>query len=428
MKKILLLLLPLQNFSQTSNWAILTDTFLMSGRINSIITTPESSKIYINTERGFIDWVNSTPIYYNFSSTYSHSNMNYYVDVHDSLWTLGNWGSFCRLDEWHDSIWEYNCMDSAFAGYKVVFDSANGFLSSPAQVLISANPLTLSTLPIHYCRGNSVTYYSNLNSLTADITIDSKNNFWVLHEGSLGMFDGINWSWVTTPTPSSNYLSTLHISTNDYIYLNYGTLVHMYDGSAFNSIHVPDSVVFSKIVCVGDSGLYGVIQTILPYYQHLCSFVLQYRNSNSSWDTLQIPSPYDHVLIKDLSVDKWGNLWILTNDDLSPGGNRIFVYNPNGLSNFLGLKAPTSKDLFSVYPNPCNHHFNIVVGSGIGEDIEVRMFDLHGRAISSKSFNPLSGGNVFSVDDNNLANGLYLVEIVSSTQRSVCKLLVKKFD
>lgn len=75
------------------------------------------------------------------------------------------------------------------------------------------------------------------------------------------------------------------------------------------------------------------------------------------------------------------------------------------------LNEVKSGSLFSIYPNPGNGAFRIRVKEDLkGRNHELRILDLTGRVLYSDQ---LSSDGSFSYGTENLAQGVYLVAIVS---------------
>ena len=69
---------------------------------------------------------------------------------------------------------------------------------------------------------------------------------------------------------------------------------------------------------------------------------------------------------------------------------------------------------------------NVAFNSPTSESINVRIFDMVGKTILSNEIGVTTGDNKFSFDLSNLTKGIYFVEMNTSTERIVKKLILDK--
>ncbi len=89
----------------------------------------------------------------------------------------------------------------------------------------------------------------------------------------------------------------------------------------------------------------------------------------------------------------------------------------------LSVEA-NSLDAFSIYPNPNNGQFTLGLASGTQEKVQVSVFDLSGRLVYEKEFEP---SNSFEKQINlgNVQSGVYLMNISSGNSNTTKKLIVE---
>ncbi len=81
---------------------------------------------------------------------------------------------------------------------------------------------------------------------------------------------------------------------------------------------------------------------------------------------------------------------------------------------------------FNFYPNPSLGEVNVAFNSPLSETINVRIFDMVGKTVLSNEIGVTQGDNKFSFDLANLTRGIYFVELNSSSERLVKKLILDK--
>lgn len=80
-----------------------------------------------------------------------------------------------------------------------------------------------------------------------------------------------------------------------------------------------------------------------------------------------------------------------------------------------------STDHFNVYPNPGNGAFNLVYSNKTGEEVNIQVTDAQGRVVYTNSTSSTSIEEV--IDITNSANGVYLVELSTSTYKLMKQLI-----
>jgi len=122
---------------------------------------------------------------------------------------------------------------------------------------------------------------------------------------------------------------------------------------------------------------------------------------------------YSSVFVGDLDNDTFLNMFV--GQDL--GGVTAMEVDPNSSLDIIEL--PSKMLDAQLYPNPTNSL--IYIQTFTSDNIEMRLFDAHGKIYNNTRFM-----NQFSLDMSNYANGIYFVQLTSSSGESVVKKIVKQ--
>jgi FtsP/CotA-like multicopper oxidase with cupredoxin domain len=198
--------------------------------------------------------------------------------------------------------------------------------------------------------------------------------------------------------------------------------------------------------------VYNQTNVAHPFHIHDIQFFVTsvVKATSGTSDTIPIPVEYkgwkDDILVLAhqkftfvTKFDDFGTLidpdstymyhcHILTHEDgyYSPTGNRehtgmmqqFVVYNPN----IVIAKDPQSPaDNITLYPNPAQDVINLK-GTSINES-QLRIFDLSGKLLLSKTLPPLDG--TLAIDISKLQTGMVLVEWESPLGRMVRKVVIE---
>ena len=79
---------------------------------------------------------------------------------------------------------------------------------------------------------------------------------------------------------------------------------------------------------------------------------------------------------------------------------------------------------FSIFPNPNNGEFTIRMNSDSGESIKVAVYDIRGRSILEKSFNPTTSFEQ-QIQLDNVEAGMYLVNVTDGQKQITKKIIIK---
>lgn len=94
----------------------------------------------------------------------------------------------------------------------------------------------------------------------------------------------------------------------------------------------------------------------------------------------------------------------------------------------LDVKLPSNKterNSFELYPNPSNGAVNVNYTATLEGIVNVRVFDLIGKAVSDKSVAVNKGENFMNLDLSSLEKGVYIVEIMDNGVSSTAKVVLK---
>ena len=134
---------------------------------------------------------------------------------------------------------------------------------------------------------------------------------------------------------------------------------------------------------------------------------------DSKYPYIAVSGPKVHVIWTDL---RDGNDEIYYKRDPTGGF-------PVGTGNDL---TDTSGQPVNIYPNPASTLLNIAFNSFRNENLALRIIDLSGRTIGTYNFNSSKGLNQYSIDLNDMGNGLYFIEITTGSVKYFRKLVISK--
>lgn len=119
-------------------------------------------------------------------------------------------------------------------------------------------------------------------------------------------------------------------------------------------------------------------------------------------------------------------VWTLrVQDAVNQDGGTINSWSINVCSQTPPLSSE-SYDLmaFLMYPNPNKGTFTIMLPQGLGDSIDVNIYDIRGRKVFNKSYRPSSGLEQ-EVTLNGAQAGVYLVEVSDGTTKTTKRLVIE---
>jgi hypothetical protein len=93
----------------------------------------------------------------------------------------------------------------------------------------------------------------------------------------------------------------------------------------------------------------------------------------------------------------------------------------NEMTKTLNTKAP-----YIFYPNPSTHSLSVKFESNKEEVINIVIKDLNGRIVKESNSLSIVGENTIILNLDNIANGNYFIEILSSSNKYVGKVDIFK--
>ncbi|MEW6772531.1 MAG: T9SS type A sorting domain-containing protein [Bacteroidota bacterium] len=125
-------------------------------------------------------------------------------------------------------------------------------------------------------------------------------------------------------------------------------------------------------------------------------------------------------------------------EDLTAPLGKISYYKVRTIENFgkqsetqiVALSAQMDEVLVtSIFPNPANNEINLMVESRLTSNegvAVVNVYDMFGKKILNKNINLLGGVNLYKVDISNLANGVYMFEVMVNGSDKIIHKLIKE--
>lgn len=92
---------------------------------------------------------------------------------------------------------------------------------------------------------------------------------------------------------------------------------------------------------------------------------------------------------------------------------------------YTGVEETTINEGVSIYPNPANSQINVELTYTNSENTVVNVMDITGKTVKTMTLGTVNGTETVSVSLEGLTNGVYFVEVVSSTAKEVKKFVKK---
>lgn len=96
---------------------------------------------------------------------------------------------------------------------------------------------------------------------------------------------------------------------------------------------------------------------------------------------------------------------------------------PVGFQEFTTINSPFQ--ISNLYPNPAINILNIDFINKSNQDVNLGIYTIDGKKISSKDYSLEKGGNTKKVDVSNLASGNYLISITDSRGNKITRMFAK---
>ena len=125
----------------------------------------------------------------------------------------------------------------------------------------------------------------------------------------------------------------------------------------------------------------------------------------------------------DLSAFASSNEVVFRFQGTSGGNNALYIDNIFVSNTTIGEEELEIADL-SIYPVPAQDRLNVQLNGSQGDVFEVQLIDQLGAVVGSYEFTASEGSNLFEIGLNDLANGLYSLDIRSNRLHSIRKFTV----
>jgi len=120
--------------------------------------------------------------------------------------------------------------------------------------------------------------------------------------------------------------------------------------------------------------------------------------------------------------------WIYSKDaSVSDGSDAAWVdyilFPP--MNNTVDLQNQDLFSKFNIYPNPSSGLFNLALNSNFKSDVTVALYDTKGKLVKLKSEHINTGSNFIEFNANNLAEGLYLINLTDGKNSISRQIIIR---
>lgn len=112
-------------------------------------------------------------------------------------------------------------------------------------------------------------------------------------------------------------------------------------------------------------------------------------------------------------------------ENKSGWGQLLYIDNINITSGPTSVPDNDFNSSFNIYPNPGNGLFNVAVNLPAAADLTIKVLNVIGEIISVKILANVSN-DIYNIDLTGEANGMYFIEISTTTEKSVKKINVMR--
>jgi hypothetical protein len=141
--------------------------------------------------------------------------------------------------------------------------------------------------------------------------------------------------------------------------------------------------------------------------------VLASADQGVNWDVLgeNLPS----VVVTDMHIHEASEYLYVATYGRS-------MYKLDIASDILSVSNISFSETLSIYPNPASSYFNISVSETL-ENVSVGIYDVMGRAVSSRNFSMFETNERISTEG--LSKGMYFVRVSNGAFQTTKKVLIK---
>lgn len=299
------------------------------------------------------------------------------VDINGNLWGVNSLYIY-KFDNYNSEV----IYETTFAYYdkKMAIDESGNIWSIDYKhiSLYSEDSIINYTCDLSdpYCIKNGYT----------DLAIDLDGNVWI-SSGGLTKFDGTNWT--------------------------------QYRFAGKNGIS--SDLTYTIAIDSNNSKYFGSFRGGLIIYDNVNWFYINESNS-------ELPSN----TVNAIAFDNQNNVWLGT--DLG-----ISIFNKEFKGDTLDIEEATV-DFFVdhtgipdnlmidvlVYPQPAKHILHVKTMLVCNGKLELRLYDMNGREVTSKQYLDCSSSETYSLDCNNIPSGLYILEIVFGNINRNKKVIISR--
>jgi hypothetical protein len=141
------------------------------------------------------------------------------------------------------------------------------------------------------------------------------------------------------------------------------------------------------------------------------SFVLP-----AEWDENQI-----HII--GLLIDPQGRIDNAGKATITEAVSNGYIDGSN--AGLFNVSNSTLENVVNVYPNPASSSTNISLNLKNASNVEVTIFDLSGKVLSSRNYGLLNGNTLLPLSTNNLSSGVYIIETSINGKKAQERLIVE---
>lgn len=113
--------------------------------------------------------------------------------------------------------------------------------------------------------------------------------------------------------------------------------------------------------------------------------------------------------------------WQISTPEINCESERV----PVVVEVLVGVNELTGINELNIFPNPTSGILNVQFNSSINGGVVVRMLDATGRVVKTQNINNAFGKQATQFDLNNMAAGVYQLELVSNGQTSTSKVIIE---
>ncbi len=324
---------------------------------------------------------------------------------------IEGWTTLVNSDTvWEDGAFNRNSLGHPDYGWGVYNSISHDVLGDSIYIVKLANG-SLKKLFIE--RKNSVTntYYfkyaeidgANEVNQVLEVTPYQDNRLFVYYSLMLGM--------VVDREPD--------INSWDLVFSRYSAIV-------FDNTGAPSNYVVVGVACNNEVGVAKHHPVEISFSDWTAKPLEYYRTPiGHGWKTFDMGS--FQYLIQDSLVffiqNRGGDIYKFypTYFSGSASGKTGFV---KELISLVSVEEQPANQAQLVYPNPAVGNIFINTGAAAGQSVEINLFDLTGKLLSSQQH--IQGANAIQVSVSGLQSGVYMVESKSNGQRNVSRFVVGK--